>query len=338
MSVRSLKVDWKYFAPQNQWRAHLQNSQQQSQQAEATQSEQTQVNPSQSQSPLLQVGEDYHRAYSQPEIQPETQQISNQIQYGRYVQPQQFEEQNPDQFQYKVYPAPQAEQQPQQNQQNQDTRFTDATTHAKRILESYKTQGTYSEPRAELYQSDFVTAQQYDQQPRNHGYQQSSSGYEQSEQSKSRRDYTNRRSQGRIVYKDDYEQQQQQLRNDYEQQQQQQQQQNEYEQQQQQGTQVEHIPVPIERLPAPSPQKLILDQSMPKEIQQLLHYQARLPYDVIANSISYKPKTLFVPKQISAEAEVKEPYQYRSKIYYVNHGRYEDDFEITKPVEENQRH
>lgn len=102
---------------------------------------------------------------------------------------------------------------------------------------------------------------------------------------------------------------------------------------------VERIEVPIERLPSPMPQKLVVDKSMPMEIQQLLQYQARLPYEVIANSISSKPKSLFIPKPLLAATD-KGPYHYRSKIYYVNNDdlEYETDIGATKPVEENQRH
>ncbi|KOX75038.1 hypothetical protein WN51_12723 [Melipona quadrifasciata] len=87
--------------------------------------------------------------------------------------------------------------------------------------------------------------------------------------------------------------------------------------------------VPIERLPSPIPQKLVIDKNMPMEIQQLLQYQARLPYEVIANSISSRPKSLFVPK--SLPAVTKGPYRYQSKVYYVNDDEYEADIGATKP-------
>ncbi|XP_011499930.1 PREDICTED: bromodomain-containing protein DDB_G0280777-like [Ceratosolen solmsi marchali] len=57
------------------------------------------------------------------------------------------------------------------------------------------------------------------------------------------------------------------------------------------------------------------ESAMPKELHQLLNLQAQTPYHVIANRILYKPKTIFVPKPIPED--VKGPYKYRSKIYFV---------------------
>ncbi|XP_048513616.1 uncharacterized protein LOC105692133 [Athalia rosae] len=58
----------------------------------------------------------------------------------------------------------------------------------------------------------------------------------------------------------------------------------------------------------------IFDKSVPLQIQQLLRYQAQIPYNVIANHIIYKPKVPFVPEPIP-EGEFG-PYNYRSRIYY----------------------
>lgn len=174
------------------------------------------------------------------------------------------------------------------------------------ILEEFKPPSIHPDP-SSYYPSD-VQAPQYGQQPTN------AVQYEQPEQQKSRRDYADRGLQSKIVYKSDYEEQVA------------------------PHSVVERVEVPVERLPSPIPQKLVIDKSMPMEIQQLLQYQARLPYEVIANSITSRPKSLFIPK--SLPAVTKGPYHYRSKVYYVNNDdiEYEADIDATKPVEETQGH
>lgn len=54
---------------------------------------------------------------------------------------------------------------------------------------------------------------------------------------------------------------------------------------------------------------------MPMAIQQLLLYQAQLPYNVIANHILYRPKEPFVPKPLPESAKTGR--QYPSKVYFV---------------------
>ncbi|XP_017753099.1 PREDICTED: putative uncharacterized protein DDB_G0271606 [Eufriesea mexicana] len=301
-----LKVNWKYFAPPSQWRPYLQNPES-SQQPQQDHPHPSGLSQEQLQSQLVQVEGDTleHRSFEQHQTEPEAQQVPNQIQYRTYVQPQPVESQSdatqpdPNQIQYSNYQDP-------------------APSHAKQvILQNFKPQNAHPDQSYNSYPTGIAAPQQYNQQPANAGlaqYDQSLENYEQEEQQKSRREYPDRSLQGRIVYKSDYEEQQQ----------------------QQQQPQLDRIPVPIERLPSPIPHKLVIDKNMPMEIRQLLQYQARLPYEVIANSISYKPKSVFVPKPLPAET--KGPYNYRSKVYYVNDDQYETDYGTSKPVEENHRH
>lgn len=65
---------------------------------------------------------------------------------------------------------------------------------------------------------------------------------------------------------------------------------------------------------SPMPMRLNFDKSVPIEIQQLLNFQAQIPYNVIANHIVYKPEKPFVPEPLPMDDN--EPYKYRSKIYY----------------------
>ncbi|XP_029039312.1 putative mediator of RNA polymerase II transcription subunit 26 [Osmia bicornis bicornis] len=301
-----LKVDWKLFSPQTQLRSQYQNLQISQQEQSSTSTHAAQAHPQQQaqrrpqQSQLLEIDPDevQYKSYSQPQAQAAAQQEPSQIQYKTYEQPQ--------------------VQAPDQNQIHYNT-YSNARSHAKQVvLENYKPQRHYAEQPTQQYSSNVIAPQ--DQQSTNADYSQydQSESYEQIEQQKSRRDYANSGFQGRIVYKHELEQQQQQ------------QQQEQYEQQ------IDHVKVPIENLPVPPPQKLIFHKNMPREIQELLQFQAELPYNVIANSISYKPKTVFVPKPLPPET--KGPYSYRSKIYYVNNDRYEPDFESIKPVEEEQNH
>lgn len=233
--------------------------------------------------------------------QPQSQLVqieSDRLEHRSYLQ---HPEAQPEaqQMRYKTFVQPIDVQSPDPNQ-IQYGRYSDVP-HAKQVIvEDFK----HPDPSSSVYA--------YPQQP---VHQQSTAQYEMPENygeeaRKTRREYANR---GRIVYKGSYEQQEQ------------------------QEPRVEHIAVPVERLPSPIPQKLVIDKNMPLQIQQLLQYQARLPYEVIANTITYKPKSLFVPKPIPVDG--KGPYQYRSKVYYVNNEQnYDDEFHSTKPVQENQRH
>lgn len=235
--------------------------------------------------------------------QPQSQLVqieSDRLEHRSYLQQPEAE-----QIQYKTFVQP-----IQSSDPNQIHYGRYSGSHANQVIvEGFKP--------ASIQQPDpSSTVYAYPQQPGQHDQQsaqyETSENYEVEQQRKTRREYANR---GRIVYKGSYEQQQQ---------------------QQQEEPQVEHIAVPVERLPSPIPQKLVIDKNMPVQIQQLLQYQARLPYEVIANTITYKPKSLFVPKPLPVDG--KGPYQYRSKVYYVNNEQYDDDFDTTKPVQENQRH
>ncbi|CAK9829913.1 hypothetical protein ANTRET_LOCUS7182 [Anthophora retusa] len=315
-----LKVDWKLFAPQNQWRSQLQNSQH-PQQEEVVHHQQSAQNSS-PQSQLVQIEQEQlqQQSYLQSQVQPEAESDLNQVQYKSYVQPQVTEAQSDQhQLQYRAYPQPQRQVEAQQDpNQVHYNRYSEAPSQLKQVLDNYKEQRPYVDQSSFVYSSNEAVPQQYEHQSTNGEvpqYEQSPVSYEHIEQQKSRRDYIDRGTQGRIVYREEYEQLQQ---------------------QQQQEAQVGHVPVPIESLPVQSPQKLVFNKNMPREIQQLLQFQAHLPYDVIANGISYRPKKIFVPKQLPPD--IKGPYHYRSKIYYVNNDRYEEDSDTIKPINEEQRH
>ncbi|XP_046431045.1 uncharacterized protein LOC124184687 [Neodiprion fabricii] len=72
------------------------------------------------------------------------------------------------------------------------------------------------------------------------------------------------------------------------------------------------------------------DKSVPAEIQQLLKYQAQIPYNVIANHIIYKPEIPFVPEPLPDDQSG--PYKYRSRVYYAYRGNGKED--QVKPVSE----
>lgn len=262
-----------------------------------------------------------YKTYAQPQSRADAQQDPNQLRYKAYQQPQaQAEaptEQN--QIQYKAYPqqaqAPAEAQQP-EPAQVQYRPVSEVPGHVKQLLlDNFKPQRPYVDPTAFLYTANYAVPQQHDLQPANAdlaNYEQPSESYE-PEQQKTRREYSDSGLQGKIVYKDDYKQ-----REDVQ-------------------PQADYAPVPTEKLPIPSAPRLVFDKSMPTEIQQLLQYQAQLPYDVIANSITYKPKSVFIPKPLPADASG--PYQYRSKVYYLNiNDEYEPEYDGSKPVQEEQRH
>nr|XP_033322934.1 uncharacterized protein ZC21.3-like [Megalopta genalis] len=286
----------------------------------------------------------HYKTYAQPEpstdAQPQSAPI--QAQYRSYPHPQSRVDAQQEQPRYRVHQTPQAQTSaeaqpaPEQDVDQQKAYLQDQAptqvhpepnqlqykplsagpAYVKQLLlENFKPQRPYADPTAFLYTTNYVP-QQRDQQSANaeqSPYEQSSESYEQSELPKTRREYSGRGIQGRIVYKDDYKQRDQ-----------------------QESPQLQYVRVPIEKLPAPPSPRLVLDKNMPPEIRQLLQFQAQLPYDVIANSITYKPKTLFIPKPLPPDASGT--YQYRSKVYYPNVEQYEPEFETAKPVQEDQRH
>nr|XP_031834420.1 adenylate cyclase, terminal-differentiation specific-like [Nomia melanderi] len=354
------KVDWKLFGLQTQGRTQLENSQRKQRgQTEYTYPQQAiqrpvqpqvvqqhELDPAQykatyQQQQSAQPDPNQYKGYSQsqPEVlykppvqyqyKPyqhsqapiDAQPAPIQIQYKTFAQPQSRvdAQQDPNQLQYKVYQQSQAqaEAQTEQNQIQYKYRpISEVPGHVKQlVLDNFKPQRPYVDHTAFLYTTNYAAPQQHDQQSANAdlaSYEQPSEGYEQ-EQQKTRREYSDRGLQGRIVYKDNYKQ----------------------------GEDVQpqpdYLQVPIEKLPIPSAPKLVFDKSMPPEIQQLLQYQTQLPYDVIANSITYKPKSVFIPKPLPADASG--PYQYRSKVYYRNiNDEYEPEYDESKPVQEEQRH
>ncbi|XP_076172906.1 uncharacterized protein LOC143149444 [Ptiloglossa arizonensis] len=306
-----LKVDWKLFAPQNQWRSHLENSQR-------TQRGQSDlVHPQtlqrQQQSQLLQAQPEYeqvqYKQYSQAQSLADGQQDPNQVQYRGYQQAQSPVETQQDlnQIQYKTY--------------SQSQHSLEAQPDPTQI--QYK---TYQQPQSQLdtqpdlnqiplYNTNYAVPQQHEQQQQGNtdfsNYEQLSNNYEQTEQQKSRREYSDGGLQGRIVYKSDYNQPEQ------------------------TQTPQEYVSVPYERLPSPPSSKLFFNKNMPPEIQELLKYQAQLPYNVIANSIVPKSNTVFVPQLLQENSKSSRP---TNKVYYLKNGRYEGEYETTKPVQEYQRH
>ncbi|XP_053980857.1 putative cyclin-dependent serine/threonine-protein kinase DDB_G0272797/DDB_G0274007 [Hylaeus volcanicus] len=335
-----LKVDWKLFAPQNQWRTHLENSQrrQRGQSDLVTPYQPVQAAP---QSQLLQSEPAYGRLQFKPEALAEAQSHQNQIrvQYRVYQQPSPEEQQQdlnqaqfrayqqahaqlqaqqgPTQVQYRPYQQGQSslEAQPESNQ-IQYKSYQDAQPKQE-ILDNYgKPERQYPDQTPVLYGSNYADPQQQEQLPSrtdDSNYEHLRNNYnEQHEQSKARREYSNKGLQGRIVYKDDYEQSQQ-----------------------PQPAQQEYVSVPYERIPDPPNPQLYLSKDMPKEIQELLKFQAQLPYNVIANSITHNPKAVFVPQPLPENSRSS---RYTSKVYYLNNGRYEPEFENTKPVQEYHGH
>ena len=78
------------------------------------------------------------------------------------------------------------------------------------------------------------------------------------------------------------------------------------------------------------------DKNMPMAIQQLLTYQAMIPYNVIANHILYRPKQPFIPEPLPESEKLAQ--RYPSKIYYVkNDGEVYEDPDMVKDVERKKR-
>lgn len=178
--------------------------------------------------------------------------------------------------------------------------------HIKQLIEqNYQPQAPYVDPTSFLYSSSFAAPQQYEQQPTQAAselpraaYLQPSARYQSSEPQSSL-EYSDRR----------VERQDQVVYKDN------------YEQQ---------------TVPEPPLPTIYLDKNMPSELRQLLQYQAQIPYDVTANRIRYTPKSLFIPKPLSDD--VKGPYYYRSKVYYMDDENAESEHPQEKPVDEQQRH
>jgi hypothetical protein len=99
---------------------------------------------------------------------------------------------------------------------------------------------------------------------------------------------------------------------DYEQQQPQQQQQRQQQQQQLQA-QVAPAGKPYRRLSQPPvdpvPQ---YSGNVPQQIQEILRFQAQIPYDVIANQIIYRPDKPYVPQL--AQQPAPQPAQYKPQL------------------------
>lgn len=299
--VAGSRVNWKYFAPENnQWRPHAPANAQRSQRAEGgsphrlRQAQKAQYVPA-------------------PQAPPK-----EQLQQLTYAQRQQY---------YRPYSA--------------------VPSHIKQLIEqNYQPQPPYVDPTSFLYSSSFAVPQQHQQPlalqqhqqqpaPQQHqqqlapaaseipraAYLQPTLRYQSIDQRKThpRLEYSDRRveRQDKVVYNQDYEQQQQ--------------------QQQQEPQQTHQVALPIGTMPEPPLPTLYLDRNMPTEIKQLLQYQAQIPYDVIANRIQYRPKSVFVPKPLSDD--VKGPYYYRSKVYYMNDDNVDEaEYPQDKPVDEEQRH
>ncbi|XP_043266926.1 uncharacterized protein [Venturia canescens] len=78
------------------------------------------------------------------------------------------------------------------------------------------------------------------------------------------------------------------------------------------------------------------EHDMPMAIQQLLSYQAQLPYNVIANHIIYRPKQLFIPKPLPESAKLAK--QYPSKIYFLKtDGQIYDSPEVIKDQKNHEK-
>lgn len=270
-----MKINWKHFTPQNQWRSQLVNAQrhQRAEGGSPQRPRQTQPTSSQQRAPA-------------PQAQP---------QQLKRIQSQQF---------YKPYSA--------------------LPGHIRQLIEStYQPQAPYVDPTSFLYGASFVAPQQYEPQPSAAASDLSPSLRYQSidpQRAQPRLEYDRRvERQDGVVYKENYgkpqEQQQQ--------------------QQQEQAPQVAVLPIAVlPELPIPP---LYLDKNMPSEIKQLLKYQAQIPYDVTANRIQYKPKSVFIPKPLSDD--VKGPYYYRSKIYYTDDENVDAaEYPQDQPIDEGQRH
>ncbi|KAI4496630.1 hypothetical protein M0804_000440 [Polistes exclamans] len=296
------KVNWKFYAPYNQQRTHLENPQR-------TQRAETSL--TQAQIPSAPSQQHHQQRLVQSHHQPTP--ISNLVS----TQPE-----------YKSYAS--------------------VPIHIKElILQTYQPQRPYVDPSSFIYQqseqlsptkqtnsrADISHSNQYESPARK--YQTIDDNRSASTNFDYNHDGLPKSSQERIDFKSDYDQHTQNTEQFQHQQEQIQQQQAQIQQQQQQQQHIIGITVPVETMPVQPAPKLVIDKNMPQEIQQLLHYQAQIPYDVIANRITYRPKTLFIPKPIPDDS--KGSYYYKSKIYFMKDDNI-DEIENTKPVEENQHH
>ncbi|XP_043493611.1 putative cyclin-dependent serine/threonine-protein kinase DDB_G0272797/DDB_G0274007 [Polistes fuscatus] len=286
------KVNWKFYAPYNQQqRAHLENPQR-------TQRAETAL--TQAQIPSASNQHHHQQRLVQSHHQPTQNLISTQPEYKSYAS---------------------------------------VPIHIKElILQTYQPQRPYVDPSSFIYQQSEPQIQQTNARAdfsHSNQYEAPATKYQSIDDNRSAStnyDYNDglTKSQGRVDYKQDYDQHTQNT-----QQLQHQQAQIQHQQQQQQQQHIIGITVPVETMPVQPVPKLVIDKNMPQEIQQLLQYQAQIPYDVIANRITYRPKTLFIPKPIPDDS--KGSYYYKSKIYFMKDDNV-DEIENTKPVEESQQH
>ncbi|KAF7395464.1 hypothetical protein HZH68_009514 [Vespula germanica] len=278
------KVNWKFYVPYNQQRAHLENPQR-DQRAETAIAQ-----------PQTLAGQHQQTRLVQSHHQQPVSSLSNVV---------------PGQPEYKSYAS--------------------VPTHIKElILQTYEPQRPYVDPSSFIHQQGLSIEQANSPSDISHSarYVSPAAKYQTIEDTRTASSdfyYGERmaKPQGRIDYKEDYDQRTQQ----HEQSQQSQHSQN--------SQQIVGITVPIETMPVQPVPKLVIDKNMPQEIQQLLHYQSQIPYDVIANRITYRPKTLFIPKPIPDDS--KGPYYYKSKIYFMKDDNI-DEVEDVKPIDESQRH
>ncbi|XP_066594031.1 uncharacterized protein DDB_G0290301-like isoform X2 [Prorops nasuta] len=231
------------------------------------------------------------------------------------------QEQQQQQHQFQGEKFAQGPNKPQQLDQDQLTYrpYSDVPSHIKQLLvRTYEPQKPYVDPSAFIYSNIQQQPVQQESSRAAHQFETEAPRYKESFRSESSqasrpaslRSYDNGLSQqqSRIQYRTDFEfpnrnQQQSELRQFH------------------RPTQVDqqvHNQLPF--VPAP---KLNLDKNMPTEIQQLLQFQAQIPYDVIANRIYYKPKTLFIPRPLSEDA--KASHSYRSEVIYLNDGEIDPD-------------
>ncbi|XP_047357734.1 putative cyclin-dependent serine/threonine-protein kinase DDB_G0272797/DDB_G0274007 [Vespa velutina] len=291
------KVNWKFYVPYNQQHSNLENPQR-GQRAE-TVIAQPQTSGVQHQQRLIQ-------SHQQPSPSP----LSNVV---------------PNQQEYKSYAS--------------------VPTHIKElILQTYEPQRPYVDPSAFIHQQglSFEQANSRSDISQSSQYESPIGKYQTIDDTRTASTdfyYGERmaKPQGRINYKEDYDQRQneQHHHDHHHHHHHQHHSQSQENQNSQQSQQIIGITVPIETMPVQPVPKLVIDKNMPQEIQQLLHYQSQIPYDVIANRITYRPKTLFIPKPIPDDS--KGPYYYKSKIYFMKDDNI-DEIEDVKSIDDSQRH
>ncbi|KAL2715181.1 hypothetical protein V1478_014879 [Vespula squamosa] len=279
------KVNWKFYVPYNQQRAHLENPQR---------------------------GQRAETAIAQPQTGGQHQQPRLVQSHNQQVLPA-LSNVVPGQPEYKSYAS--------------------IPTHIKElILQTYEPQRPYVDPSSFIHQQGLSIEQANSPSDISHStrYVSPAAKYQTIEDTRTAstdsyyHDERTAKPQGRIDYKEDYDQRIQQHQS-----------QSQQSQHSHNSQQIVGITVPIETMPVQPVPKLVIDKNMPQEIQQLLHYQSQIPYDVIANRITYRPKTLFIPKPIPDDS--KGPYYYKSKIYFMKDDNI-DEVEDVKPIDESLRH